>query len=188
MWKKHCSQIAPSSTRKLARTLQHMSYRPKAITNRRRRMLRIVIKRRFNYEHGCAAAIENRGIVAEWDARAGRLTVWDTTQAPVVIRNGLADMLGSVGATSPRHCAVHRRRIRSEDHDVLSGGSACPMGGDEVEPSRQMDRGPRRKFCRHHARARTDPRCGDRASTRMVTFSACMMSFCMTQARMLRMV
>jgi aerobic carbon-monoxide dehydrogenase large subunit len=54
----------------------------------------LVIKRRFHYEHGCAAAIENRGIVAEWDRRAGRLTVWDTTQAPVVIRNGLADMLG----------------------------------------------------------------------------------------------
>jgi carbon-monoxide dehydrogenase large subunit len=52
-----------------------------------------VIKRRFSYEHGCAAAIENRGIVAEWDSRAGRLTVWDTTQAPVVIRNGLANML-----------------------------------------------------------------------------------------------
>ena len=54
----------------------------------------VVIKRQFRYEHGCAAAIENRGIVAEWDKRAGRLTVWDTTQAPVVIRNGLAGMLG----------------------------------------------------------------------------------------------
>ncbi|MEO7841385.1 MAG: xanthine dehydrogenase family protein molybdopterin-binding subunit, partial [Anaerolineales bacterium] len=54
----------------------------------------LVIQRRFLYEHGCAAAIENRGIVAEWDRRAGRLTVWDTTQAPVVIRNGLAGMLG----------------------------------------------------------------------------------------------
>jgi aerobic carbon-monoxide dehydrogenase large subunit len=54
----------------------------------------LVFKRRFKYEHGCAAAIENRGIVAQWDARAGRLTVWDTTQAPVVIRNGLANMLG----------------------------------------------------------------------------------------------
>src|SRR5512143_3462618 len=54
----------------------------------------LIVKRRFRYEHGCAAAIENRGIVAEWDPRAGRLTVWDTTQAPVVIRNGLANMLG----------------------------------------------------------------------------------------------
>ena len=52
------------------------------------------IKRRFLYEHGCAAAIENRGIVAEWNPLSGRLTVWDTTQAPVVIRNGLANMLG----------------------------------------------------------------------------------------------
>src|SRR5919108_1757595 len=34
----------------------------------------VVIQRRFRYEHGCAAAIENRGIVAEWDRRAGRLT------------------------------------------------------------------------------------------------------------------
>ena len=54
----------------------------------------LIVKRRFLYEHGCAAGIENRGIVAEWDPRAGRLTVWDTTQAPVVIRNGLAGMLG----------------------------------------------------------------------------------------------
>jgi len=54
----------------------------------------LVIKRRFNYEHGCAAAMENRGIVVEWDRRANRLTIWDTTQAPVFIRNGLAGMLG----------------------------------------------------------------------------------------------
>ena len=54
----------------------------------------LVIERRFLYEHGCAAAIENRGIVAEWDPRAEKLTIWDTTQAPVVIRNGLAGMLG----------------------------------------------------------------------------------------------
>ena len=54
----------------------------------------VVIRRRFRYEHGTAAAMENRGVVAEWDRRAQRLTVWDTTQAPVVIRNGLAGMLG----------------------------------------------------------------------------------------------
>ena len=29
-----------------------------------------------------------------WDARTERLTVWDTTQAPIPIRNGLAAMLG----------------------------------------------------------------------------------------------
>ncbi len=54
----------------------------------------LVVKRRFYYDHGAAAAMENRGIVADWDRRAGRLTIWDTTQAPVFIRNGTAAMLG----------------------------------------------------------------------------------------------
>jgi len=54
----------------------------------------VVIKRRFVYDRGPSAAMENRGVVAQWDRRAGKLTVWDTTQAPVVIRNGLAGMLG----------------------------------------------------------------------------------------------
>ena len=53
-----------------------------------------LIARRLRYDRGAAAAIENRGVVAEWDARAGELTVWDTTQAPIPIRNGLARMLG----------------------------------------------------------------------------------------------
>ena len=54
----------------------------------------LVVKRRFFYHHGAAAAMENRGIVAQWDAKAAKLTVWDTTQAPIAIRNGLAGMLG----------------------------------------------------------------------------------------------
>lgn len=53
-----------------------------------------VIQRRFVYDRGTAAAMENRGIVADWDKRAQRLTIWDTTQAPIPIRNGLAAMLG----------------------------------------------------------------------------------------------
>jgi carbon-monoxide dehydrogenase large subunit len=54
----------------------------------------LVIRRRFRYDRGTAAAMENRGIVAHWDAKAAHLTVWDTTQAPIPIRNGLAAMLG----------------------------------------------------------------------------------------------
>lgn len=54
----------------------------------------LVLKRRFLYDHGASAPIETRGVVAHWDARAAKLSVWDTTQAPVVIRNGLAAMLG----------------------------------------------------------------------------------------------
>ncbi|TNF77322.1 MAG: xanthine dehydrogenase family protein molybdopterin-binding subunit, partial [Acidobacteria bacterium] len=57
-------------------------------------MADLVLARRLAYDRGTAAAMENRGIVADWDRRAGRLTVWDTTQAPIPIRNGLAAMLG----------------------------------------------------------------------------------------------
>ena len=53
-----------------------------------------VIARRFHYDHGASMPIETRGIVANWDARANQLTIWDTTQAPVFLRNGLAAMLG----------------------------------------------------------------------------------------------
>jgi len=53
-----------------------------------------VIARRFRFDRGLAAAIENRAVVAQWDARAEELTVWDTTQAPIPIRNGLARLLG----------------------------------------------------------------------------------------------
>jgi carbon-monoxide dehydrogenase large subunit len=53
-----------------------------------------IISRRFHYDHGASSPIETRGIVANWDARANQLTVWDTTQAPVFLRNGLAAMLG----------------------------------------------------------------------------------------------
>lgn len=54
----------------------------------------VVIRRRFWYDRGASAAIENRGVVAEWDVRAQKLTIWDTTQAPIPVRNGLAAMLG----------------------------------------------------------------------------------------------
>ena len=53
-----------------------------------------VIARRFDYDRGIGGAIENRAVVARWDEQASELTVWDTTQAPIPIRNGLAGMLG----------------------------------------------------------------------------------------------
>src|SRR6266849_6060092 len=53
-----------------------------------------IIRRRFLYEHGISSPIETRGVVAQWDARANQMTIWDTTQAPVFVRNGLAGMLG----------------------------------------------------------------------------------------------
>ncbi|RMF89639.1 MAG: xanthine dehydrogenase family protein molybdopterin-binding subunit [Nitrospinota bacterium] len=54
----------------------------------------LVLEHRFVYDHGHSAAMETRGIVAHWDSRMRYLTVWDSTQAPIPIRNGLAGMLG----------------------------------------------------------------------------------------------
>jgi len=53
-----------------------------------------IIRRRFTYDHGISSPIETRGVVAQWDARANQMTIWDTTQAPVFLRNGIAGMLG----------------------------------------------------------------------------------------------
>jgi len=53
----------------------------------------LIISRHFDYDRGSAAPMETRGIVAQWDALAYHLTVWDSTQAPIVIRNMLAGML-----------------------------------------------------------------------------------------------
>ncbi len=54
----------------------------------------LVLERRFHYDRGASAAIENRGVVANWDDSNGKLTIWDTTQAPIPIRNGLAGLYG----------------------------------------------------------------------------------------------
>lgn len=54
----------------------------------------VVIQRRFLVDRGAAAALENRGLVAHWDPKGQQLTVWNTTQAPIPVRNGLASMLG----------------------------------------------------------------------------------------------
>ncbi len=54
----------------------------------------LVIARRIVVDRGAAAAMENRGIVTDWDKKSQHLTVWDTTQAPIPIRNGLVARLG----------------------------------------------------------------------------------------------
>jgi carbon-monoxide dehydrogenase large subunit len=54
----------------------------------------LVITRRIVIDRGAAAAMENRGIVAHWEPKSQHLTLWDTTQAPIPIRNGLASMFG----------------------------------------------------------------------------------------------
>ena len=114
--------------------------------------------------------------------RRPRLTVWDTTQAPVAIRNGLAGHARSLRAPGARHRPVHRRRLRAQDHDVLPGGGADPLGCHAAQPPGQVDRGSRRELRRHHPRARPDPRRRDRADARTGASSAFTTSSCTTPA------
>jgi carbon-monoxide dehydrogenase large subunit len=59
-----------------------------------RRRADVILARRFAYDRGASCSMENRGVVAHWDPRTQQLEIWDTTQAPIPIRNGLAGMLG----------------------------------------------------------------------------------------------
>ncbi len=54
----------------------------------------LILKRRFHLDRGAAAAMENRGIVVNWDEKSQNLTIWDATQSPIPIRNGIAARLG----------------------------------------------------------------------------------------------
>jgi carbon-monoxide dehydrogenase large subunit len=59
-----------------------------------RKAAHVIVKRRFHYDRGVSAAIENRAVAVDWNAKSEEMTIWDTTQAPIPIRNGLAAMLG----------------------------------------------------------------------------------------------
>jgi aerobic carbon-monoxide dehydrogenase large subunit len=53
-----------------------------------------VLRERLTIERSCGSPLETRGVVAEWDTRRRILRVWDSTQAPLPIKNGLARVFG----------------------------------------------------------------------------------------------
>ena len=53
-----------------------------------------VIKRRIMIDRGAGAAMENRGILIDWNDRTREMTVWASTQAPIPLRNSIAARLG----------------------------------------------------------------------------------------------
>jgi carbon-monoxide dehydrogenase large subunit len=53
----------------------------------------VVIERTFRTNRQTAAPIEGRGGVADWNAAAGKLTLWSGTQIPHLARHGLAEIL-----------------------------------------------------------------------------------------------
>jgi aerobic carbon-monoxide dehydrogenase large subunit len=57
-----------------------------------------VLSERLAIERGCGSPIEARGVVAEWDARGCALRVWDSTQAALPIKNGLARWIRTISS------------------------------------------------------------------------------------------
>jgi len=53
-----------------------------------------VFRERLRMDRGTAAPMETRGVVAIWDPRLRDLVIYDSTQAPIRIRNYLAGLLG----------------------------------------------------------------------------------------------
>jgi len=53
-----------------------------------------VLREQLWIERSCGCPLEGRGVVADYDGRTRRLRVWDSTQAPLPIKNGLARIFG----------------------------------------------------------------------------------------------
>ena len=86
--------------------------------------------------HQAPLSLRPRHVGADRDPRRGRavgcarqqLTVWDTTQAPGVHPQRPGRHARPVRAAGAGDRAVRRRRLRAEDHDVLSRRRCCCPG------------------------------------------------------------
>ena len=54
----------------------------------------VVVRYRFSIERSAGQPMETRGCLADWNPRSGELTFWDSTQAAISIRGGLASLFG----------------------------------------------------------------------------------------------
>lgn len=54
----------------------------------------VVIQKRIYIDRCAGAALENRGLIANWDDKGQTMTVWATTQSPIFMRNAIAGNLG----------------------------------------------------------------------------------------------
>ncbi len=54
----------------------------------------VVVKRKIYVDRVAGAALENRGIIVDWDERAQLMTIWCGSQSPITLRNQTAARLG----------------------------------------------------------------------------------------------
>ena len=90
-----------------------------------------------------ALPMEPRGVLAEWDAAQGRMTVLGAAKVPFFNRDTLAAMLG----LSPAQCRPDRERCRRRlrrPRRVLSRGLPDPVRRAACRPPGPLARGPAR--------------------------------------------
>lgn len=54
----------------------------------------IVVKRKINVDRLAGSAMDNRGMVIDWDDKAQQMTIWAGSQSPITLRNSTAARLG----------------------------------------------------------------------------------------------
>ena len=129
-------------------------------------------REQFRVQRMTAMTMETRGLLAEWDAAAGRLTVSGAAKLPFFNRRAMAAMMGLPEDGGRLH-RIRRRRRLWRARRVLSGGFPGRLRGAQIRPAGEMGRGPARAF--HGDRAiRARPNATSRSrSTRTAPCSAC---------------
>ena len=122
-------------------------------------------RERFAVHRHTAVALEPRGLMAEWDATSGRMTLHGATKVPVPQPPDSRAPSRSQGRGRHADRERCRRRVRRARR-VLSGGFPDPVCGAPHRPSGSLDRGPAREFVRHQSRARSRVRDRDRVRRR----------------------
>jgi hypothetical protein len=100
----------------------------------------LIVKRRIVIDRGTAAAMENRGIVAQWEKPAIDPVGHDS--GPHSHPQWSGRDVRPVHAPGAGDRPLCRRRIWSQDHDVLPGGGRPHLGHSEAGPAHQVDRRP----------------------------------------------
>ena len=75
------------------------------------------VRERFDIQRYVGMPIETRGVVAQWDARDGALTTWNTTQVVHFVQHGLVSALG---------LPAHKIRVIAPD---VGGGFGTKANG-----------------------------------------------------------
>ena len=131
----------------------------------------------FRVQRMTALPMETRGLLAEWDEAAGRLTISGAAKLPFFNKRAMAAMM-KLSEDAVDMIEIRCRRRLRRARRVLSRGLPRRLRGAPLRPPRQMDRGPPRASGLHRTiRARPNAT-SNRPSTATARSSACAAQRC----------